>query len=135
MGLKEGKKVTRELVGSVKQVKAMNDLGMFSAPPVAWFKRCVCWGLIITGEQRFQKKLKQSLMEPLTDQQLKQLLLGLGLANTFSITHVLHILSSSLWLMALPRGMMASKQLTSCPSFLCPPLTTPSPLPSHRAFA
>lgn len=71
MGLKEGKKVTRELVGSVKQVKAMNDLVMFSAPPVAWFKQCVWWGLIITGEQRFQKKLKQSLMEPLTDQQLK----------------------------------------------------------------
>lgn len=57
MGLKEGKKVTGELVGSVKQVKTMNDLGMFSAPPIAWFKQCVWWGLIITGDQRFQKKL------------------------------------------------------------------------------
>lgn len=57
MGLKEGKKVMEELVESVKQVKTMNDLGMFSAPPVAWFKQCVWWGLIITGEQRFRKKL------------------------------------------------------------------------------
>lgn len=57
MGLKEGKKVMEELVGSVKQVKTMNDLGMFSAPPVAWFKQCVWWGLIIAGEQRFWKKL------------------------------------------------------------------------------
>lgn len=31
MELKEGKKVMGELVGSVKQVKAMNGLGMFSA--------------------------------------------------------------------------------------------------------
>lgn len=64
MGLKEGKKVTRELVGSVKQVKAMNDLGMFSAPLVAWFKECVWWGLIITGNRDFRKSLNKASWSP-----------------------------------------------------------------------
>lgn len=64
MGLKEGKKVMGELVGSVKQVRTMNDLGMFSAPPVAWFKQCVWWGSHYNWGAEVLEKALKSLMEP-----------------------------------------------------------------------